>query len=311
MKQNKTIWNPGWVTLLMIVLVGCLQVWVVPALRSVWNGQLSIYLTVCVVALYLVALFPLCRGAKGSVLPDAGQASPWLGVTAVMAGMCLLVTNAGYAYIWATRGVTPPPFSAIFNEVDHISLVATLICGVLGGAVLADIGIRWLAGRSVRTLSVRWMTILPVLWAFARLIRYTESYTSTIRNSFSFPNAAMLILTIGFMLQLGRHLLGRGGEGQARSLAVVAFGTAVMGISTPLLRILLTRFWPAAIADVVQMADASDFGIGLLSFAVGWYLCSPAAEVTAEPETEKPTEPEATIPAEPDVNQPAGSESEV
>ena len=52
--KNKTNFNPGWLTLLMIAVVCCLQIWVVPALSSVWNGQLSIYLTVWVVALYLL-----------------------------------------------------------------------------------------------------------------------------------------------------------------------------------------------------------------------------------------------------------------
>lgn len=289
--KNKTNVNPGWLTLLMIAVVCALQIWVVPTLRFVWSGQLSIYLTVCVATLYLLLLIPLCRIAKASVLPDRGMPSVWLGGAAVLAGVGTAVTNLIYVYIWQTRGVTPPPFSAIFNDVDRVSLIGSLVFGVLGGMALTDVGVRWLRGKSVRTTAVRWMTLLPILWAFARLIRYTESYTSTIRNAFSFPNAAMLILTTGFMLQLGRHLLGRGGVSQSRSLAVLAFGTALMGISTPLLRILLTRFKPDYIADVIQMADASDFCVGLLALAVGWALCCPvkAESVVADPTV--PTEP--------------------
>ncbi|MBR3290438.1 MAG: hypothetical protein IKI63_06665 [Clostridia bacterium] len=289
--KKKTILNPGWLTLLMIVAGCALQIWVIPALRSAFNGQLSIYLTVCVAALYLLALIPLCRAAKGATLPDRGTPSAWLGGAAVMAGVGTAVTNAVYVWIWASRGITPPPFSAFFNEVDHVSLIATLVCGLLGGAALTDIGVRWLQGLSVRTGGVRWMTLLPILWAFARLIRYTESYTSTIRNAFSFPNAAMLILTTGFLLQLGRHLLGRGGEGQSRSLAVLSFGTALMGIGTPLLRILLTRFKPDMIADVIQMADASDFCVGLLALAVGWTLCISSDDGAAEPVSAEYPEP--------------------
>ena len=103
----------------------------------------------------------------------------------------------------------------------------------------------------------------------------------------------MLLLTTGFMLQFGRHLLGRGGVSQSRSLAVLAFGTALMGLSTPLLRILLTRFKPDYIADVIQMADASDFCVGLLALAVGWALCAPAKAEPIEPtEPTEPSEPE-------------------
>ena len=286
--KNKTNFNPGWLTLLMIAVVCCLQIWVVPALSSVWNGQLSIYLTVWVVALYLLLLIPLCRPAKTASLPDRGIPSVWLGGTAVMAGVGAAVTNLVYVWIWSSKGITPPPFSAIFTEVDRISLIVSLVCGVLGGAALTDIGVRWLRGSSVRTMGVRWMTVL----AFARLIRYTESYTSTIRNAFSFPNAAMLILTAGFLMQLGRHLLGRGGPSQSRSLAVLAFSTAVTGISTPLLRILLTRFSPDYIEDVIQMADASDFCVGLLALAVGWSLCAPAVAEPADPiDSVEPAEP--------------------
>jgi len=290
--KNKTNVNPGWLTVLMIAVVCALQIWVVPALGSVWNGQLSIYLTVVVTALYLLLLIPLCRPAKAAALPDRGTPSAWLGGAAVMAGVGTFVTNLVYVWIWATKGITPPPFSAIFSEVDRVSLVVSLSCGLLGGAALTDIGVRWLRGASVRTTGVRWMTILPILWAFARLIRYTESYTSTIRNAFSFPNAAMLILTAGFMMQFGRHLLGRGGVNQSRSLAVLAFGTALTGISTPLLRILLTRFKPDYVAGVIQMADASDFCVGLLALAVGWALCAPAVAEPVKPAVtaDEPTE---------------------
>ena len=291
--KNKTNLNPGWLTLLMIAVVCGLQIWVIPNLRLVWNGQLAIYLTVFVAALFLLLLIPLCGAAQGARLPDRGHPSTWLGGSAVMAGVGTVVTNLIYVYIWATKGITPPPFSAIFNEVDHVSLIASLVCGLLGGVTLVTIGLRWLRGGSVRTLAIRWLTLLPILWAFARLIRYTESYTSTIRNAFSFPNAAMLILTTGFLLQLGRHLLGRGGSSQARSLAVLAFGTALMGISTPLLRILLTRFKPDYIAGVIQMADASDFCVGLLALAVGWALCSPAED---EPSGEEPEPAEIELP---------------
>ena len=298
--KKKTYLNPGWITLLMIAVVCSLQIWVLPALRSVWNGQLSIYLTVFVAGLYLLLLFPLCRDARGVRLPDRDAPSVWLGGAAVVAGVGTVVTTLGYVWIWQTKGLTPPPFSAIFGEVDRISLIASLVFGLLGGIALADIGIRWLWGRSVRTAGVRWMTIMPILWAFARLIRYTESYTSTIRNAFSFPNAAMLILTTGFLLQFGRHLLGRGGYSQSRSLAVMAFGTALMGISTPLLRILLTRFKPDYIAGVVQMADASDFCIGLLALAVGWALCTPVDDDLIEEPAETPVSPlDETEPAEP------------
>lgn len=223
------------------------------------------------VAIY-VGLVP--RGA----LLHWGESSVLLGFTGVAAGANLMINSALQAWAFYGKGVAPFPYRTVFNGIDRLFLHGTLIFGVLGGAALLTLGLLWMFGGKPGSTGGQWLSLLPIAWAFCRLARYVQSYSSTLRHAFFTAQAATLILSLMFFYMVGQHLNGRL-KLAGVSLPLCAFAFGMISVSAFAVRWYAQAKEPALLGDAVIVIDATDLLNGLFALAVGAIACSKKSAV--------------------------------
>ena len=244
--------------------------------------QLAIYLPILGLIVFAVLMAIYVATISRGALLHWGGGSLILGFTGVAAGANLLINSAMQAIDYYGKNIAPLPYRAVFNGVDQLFLHGTLIFGVLGGAGLLILGMLWMFGGKPGSTFGQWLSLLPILWAFCRLARYVQSYSSTIRNAFSTTQAAMLILSLLFFYMVGQHLNGRLKlSGMGVPLSAFLFG--VVGISAFVVRTYLQLQAPNLIGGAVIVTDVTDLLNGVFALAVGAVACSKkAVEKTAD-----------------------------
>ncbi len=274
--KRRFLGNPVWTSLVMTVCLVVLQLNAASYIQQQQYRQFAIYVPTLVLAVFmaLVAVY-VGIGPRGALL-HWGGGSVLLGFTGVAAGANLLLNSGLQAWDYYQKGIAPLPYRAVFNGVDQLFLHGTLIFGVLGGAGLLVLGLLWMFGGKPGSTFGQWLSLLPILWAFCRLARYVQSYSSTIRNAFSAVQAAELILSLMFFYMVGQHLNGRlklSGMG----VPVCAFAFGMIGVSAFVARYYLQVKAPDLVAGAVIVTDVTDLLNGVFALAVGAVACSKTA----------------------------------
>ncbi len=287
MKQSKTK-LALWITLIMTVVSVVLRVVFIPAEQNVATGQFSLsYIVVAVMLLTLAAvLVLLIRGRKElSSLPRVQ--GRWLLPIAgllVLVGGCVLLTSAVDMYNWAAYGVVPPPTQTIVSGADRIALFLSLICGVLAGIYFIRLGLLWFRGGAEQRGVMPIWALMPTAWIWMRLARYEISYSSAVSVYEGFYDFAMLLMALLFLFSLARQQAAVGSSRPQRTV-MYALGTALMGLSGPVARVVFYLIGEGDAYRAGQLAGISDFAIGLLAVVLSAYWILARRE-TALPEAE-------------------------
>ena len=225
----------------------------------------DLVLVSCIVTVGII--LALCISKKATVQSmNVGAAGAMNGWLCTFCGAILAMSMALDTFCWAKYGQVPPPNTYILNNVDLITLIASLICGILGGVFLVMQGFCWMS-RSENHKSARgWLSLAPVLWMWFRLARYEISYASTIDISESFFDFAILIFASLFFLQLARTVSNIG-PAPKNGLLICALCTAFIALSGA----------PVTIAELAQgqpigslLGAIVDVVIGIFALEIGF-----------------------------------------
>jgi hypothetical protein len=158
----------------------------------------------------------------------------------------------------------------ILNNVDLITLVASLICGVLGGVFLVMQGFCWMSRQADPSPARAWLSITPVLWMWFRLARYEISYASAVQIHESFYDFAMLLCSMLFLFSLARCMSTVAPNKPAKTVGF-ALCTVLMNLSGPVARVFFYLLGEGDAYRAGQLAGVPDFAIGVLATVLSIY----------------------------------------
>lgn len=197
--------------------------------------------------------------------------------------VAVLVTGA----VGALSGVSVIVLSVMnWRETTAVALtdklrqqaLMTLLQGVVVGVLLAVVFVRWLLRGERKT---GWLWLLPVLWLFARVVRYDVVYATSV----DIAPAVYEFLTFGvallFLLAAAQYFAGVGKP--SRWLRGMAAATAVLTISASLSRLLLWVMGQVAAVAYCPLPTAADAALGLFALMMATQFCAaaPAEEENA------------------------------
>ncbi len=189
--------------------------------------------------------------------------SGWL---CTFCGAIIAMSSLLDIFCWVVYKQVPPPAEYIYNRIDLVASVASLLFGVLGGVYLVMQGFAWMSQSTKHQSTRNWLALTPVLWMWFRLARYEISYSSTIDIRESFFDFAVLVFASLFFLQLARMVSGIGAEPK-NSLLIFALCTAMVSLSHA----------PTALNDASSGMPIGYLLIALADLVIGFFALSLAA----------------------------------
>jgi len=233
--------------------------------------------------LTLVAVAVLCF-SKTSVVrrpgdTPIGTVCGWL---CTFCGAIVTMSAALDIFCWIRYDQVPPPAVFIYNRIDLIASISSLVFGVLGGVYMILQGFSWMAQNAQRKTMLNWLALCPVLWMWFRLARYEISYASTIDIRESFFDFAVLVFGSLFFLQLARTASSVG-PAPKNGLLIFSLFTAMASLADA----------PLTIIDVSSglpignlLVALSDLVIGVFALAVAILQIFQKDEADALPEAD-------------------------
>ena len=273
MKQSK-VKLALFITLIMTVVSVVLRVILIPTEPSAATGGLQLsHLAVAVMLLTLIAVAVLLITGRKEVSFLPTVQGRWLLPIAgllVLVGACVVLSSVVDMYNWAAYDMAPPPTQAIVSGVDRAALFLSLAFGALAGIYLIRLGLLWLKGGVEQRGVMQIFALMPTAWIWMRLARYEISYSSAVAVYDGFYDFAMLLLALLFLFSLARQQAAVGEARPIRTL-IFALGTALMGLSGPIARVVFYLLGEGDAYRAGQLAGISDFAIGLLAAVLSAY----------------------------------------
>ena len=222
------------------LIVTVVRIVLTPQLQDTHTGQFHLsYVVIGLMAVTAVAAVVLTYLDKSPALP-AMEGRP-LQVTAWMLialGAVLVITSMYDTFAWLRYGVTPPPSGAITGTADRLSLIGTLVCGLLAGAYSIRQGWSWVSGGCFTPGEYRLLPLALPLWLWMRLARYVVSYASAVSVTETFYDYTMLIVSLLFAMSLSRYLSSMT-DYRSPALFWQALLTVLCGVSGPIVRFVM------------------------------------------------------------------------
>ncbi len=253
-----------------------------PSLSALAVGPFSVedfQLMLCL--LTVVAITVLCYSKSAVVVhPDErplGTVNGWL---CTFCGAVVTMSAAMDIFCWICYNQVPPPATYIYNRIDLVTSVASLLFGLLGGVYLVMQGFSWMSQSDKNRTARNWLALTPVLWMWFRLARYEISYASTIDIRESFFDFAVLVFASLFFLQMARMISGVGAAPK-NALVVFALCTAMVAVSDAPVAILEASEGMPIGNLLIAMADLV---IGIFAFVLAALQVFGTAASAEEPD---------------------------
>lgn len=275
-------------TAIMTLATLILRVALTPLMQDPVTGAFHLsYITIAVMLAAMIAAALLSARSAPARVPVRGKVLMPAALLLMLAGSVMIVTNAVDACIWMTTGLTPPPNTTVISGIDRITLILTIVFGLLGGAMLVRAGLLWLSENRSRTGSFRLWALAPVLWVWMRLARYEVSYASAVDVGQSFYDFVMLIFLLLFLFAFARYIPGVG-QNRSRLLFFFSLMTALFALSGPLTRVFLYMTGHGDAYNASELAGVTDglLGAFALVFAYSQAYGKPEQEPSPEPAQE-------------------------
>lgn len=254
---------------------------------------------------YGVALF-LTLAAAVLLLSGVGKKQPapcpeghmamLISVLVIISGAALTLHSLADLFGWLADGTIPAPVNFNISPADRLLLIFLLFFGITGGMYLLYVGYRWLRDKSCRPVKPGLPALLPVLWAWFRLARYTVSYVSAAGLGETIYDYGWLIFSLLFLLKLSQFTAGR------RSLTCCDLITAMLpaawfGIAGCLSTLTVSCLPASLLRNPVRagsIANWSDLPLAVLALLLAADALWKYRHVPGSPETEPETEPPCT-----------------
>lgn len=281
-------------TAAMTLVVLILRVALTPGMQDPDTGLFHLsYIVIGLTALTMIAAAVLSWLSESGEVPPGGKLLTPLALSAMLAGSIMAVVSAVDGIAWLLSGETPPPNEHVISGIDGLTLLFTILFGLLGGVMLARTGIVWLTENRVRSGLMRLWALAPVGWVWMRLARYEVSYASAVSVSESFYDFVMLIFALLFFFAFARYLSGVGAC-KSRLLFFFALMTALFCLSGPLTRLFLYLTGQGDAYNASRLAGVTDGVVGafalLFAFLQAFGKTPPVSEEAAPAEeTKQPT----------------------
>lgn len=233
------------------------------------DGSLSVLNYVVIGVIVLVTAVLAVMTLSSDLCEVRGRSSSLLGFFTELAGVAVLFENFSYGYQWFVHDQAPPPSAFIVNFADKITLIGTLVFGILGGAFLVSIGTAWFRSKySVTGVYAVW-ALTPVLWMWMRLARYEISYASAVTLGKSFYDFVMLIFSMLFLFSFASYVSGVRRKSGKR-LLFYALCTMLLCGSNAVVRYIVGFAQGVEDYAVGHLAGMSDLALGLMAGAVAF-----------------------------------------
>ena len=259
-----------WTGVGVSIVVVLLRAWLLPAAADWQTGMFtSNYWVIGLMMAALVALMVL-RYFAGPIRREmVGTSAVSVGMVSLLGGAALSIF--GVLDLLTQYGILPD--NAMTQHVGGVDSMAALVtaeyvCCLLGGLALLRFGLALLAEGATRRGIAQWSVLLPVLWAWLRLVNYEMSYASMVRIEDNFFGFVMLIVELLFLFRLARYASGIG-RVSAGSLLAHAMATVIFAISGPLTRVIMYLLDDNVAYAAYQLAGPEDVALGVLALVVG------------------------------------------
>lgn len=271
-----------------LVVLG-LRIWLTPQMRD-WDTGLfhPSYGLILFMVVVMAALGFLAWGSPAQRVPVQGKLLLPTAVMGLLAGSVMVITSLWDAFMWWRYGETPPPNVQVISGIDGLTLLFTLVFGVLGGIFLVRLSLLWLSDNRSRSGVMQVWALAPVGWIWMRLARYEVSYASAVSVSESFYDFVMLVFLLLFLFAFARYVSGVG-TGSPRLFLFFAAVAAMCCISGALTRVFLYMTGEGEASHVSELAGASDALLGIFALLL----------VFGQAYSSKPSAPPDTISEQP------------
>ncbi len=262
----------------MALVVALLRIAIVPNAQNAVSGRFTIsYVVIGVISVTLAVMLVLGRGGRERLPCLTGGALLPVTLSGMLFGATLVLNMLYDVWNWMAYHITPPPNQTVIGVFDAVTLVLTIVFGLLGGGFVLWLCLRWSAtGRSVHRL-YQWMPIMPVLWMWMRLARYELSYASAVDVTRSFYDFVMLIFSLLFLFAFARYVSGVGRP--SRWLLFFSGATALLSLSGTIAQAGFVLLLEREAYYSSQLAGFPDFALGLFALCLTFALAfSPAEE---------------------------------
>lgn len=255
----------------MVVVVALLRIAIVPNTQNAVSGRFTIsYVVIGVISVALIVMLVLSR-TRGNCVPRlSGGALLPVTLSGMLFGATLVLNMLYDVWNWIAYHVTPAPNQTIIGVFDAVTLILTIVFGLLGGGFLVWLCLRWSAsGQSVHRI-YKWMPVMPVLWMWMRLARYELSYASAVDVTRSFYDFVMLIFSLLFLFAFARYVSGVGKP--SRWLLFFSAATALLSLSGTIAQAGFVMLLEREAYYASQLAGFPDFTLGLFALCLTFAL---------------------------------------
>ncbi len=253
-----------------------LRVVLMPTLRDSDTGRFDTSFAVVAFMVLMMVLLAL-PAIKLSMTPPAvvGRGAIPLSLASMGAGALLLLSSLWDTWNWLASGEQPAPYIGINNFMGTLTLLGTLLFGLVGGGSLIRLGLQISSEGSARRGMASFEALAPVLWMWFRLARYEMSYASAVGLSEIFYDFMLFILTLLFLFRFARFSAGVGTPTMG-GLLFFSTTTALFALSGPLTRLCMYLLGDSEAYHASQLAGWPDLGIGVLALTFAFTLVNSA-----------------------------------
>lgn len=298
--KNHILLNPIWMILIGVGALVYVDISVAPMLWEQGKRNPALYAAVLTFIVFIVITAILSSIQKiGSIQVREEQSWYLPGIGAMLAGAFLSVGSfadcvKAFGNILGNNQETEAPIQVIqssqmqmkaMEKIDEVFFDIAAIGGVVGGIVLVALGFLWILGKQGGHPAILWTMIFPCLWAVGRLVRYTISYTSTVRFPITFIMELTLVCNTCFLYLLTRQMVGFS-KRRKWLLANVSTWTAIMGLSSTIALLVLPLVDAEYISDRIITIGFLDGCVAIFALCVSISLYSKQALSFAEHQQE-------------------------
>ncbi len=238
-------------------------------------------------ATLLLVVVVLGYGAlqKQPLCATSGRATRPAVAVAIVTGATFVIFSFASAFSWFTERKMPFPEKPIVGTADVALLYVYLIAGLLSGVLFACLAIHWLHENKTTRGIAPLLALSPVLWSWARVIRYITSYVSTTGLFRNLYDLAMIVFEMLFFVLFARYL-ARVEETGSRFFFGVSVCTGLLCTISGISQIVFFLLQDQRSFDTCMLVAAPDFAIAWFAFAMAF------AQAFGNPCEEEPIEAE-------------------
>ncbi len=299
MKTVKTDPKPNYryvciVTAAAAVLLAVLRI----VLTPVAFEQPAPYAIALAAAIALVAALLIFSAlGKQPLSAIGGRAARVAAAAAILTGATFVIFSFEAAFSWLVEQVMPFPQKPLYGVVDEALLGIYLVAGLLSGVFFACLAIHWWHDQKTTRGLVPLLALAPVVWSWARVIRYITSYASTTGLFRNLYDLAMIVFEMVFFVLFARYL-ARLDEGASRFFFGVSLCTGLLCTVSGVSQVVFFLLQDQQAFNTCVLVTAPDFAVAFFAFAVVFALAfgkpceEPPEEESEEPEVTEEEDPE-------------------